>query len=159
MWTGCMIFVQKYSLERQWHLELIHTLRIELIHTLLLSRSIPFYIRDGSTQEVIDGPYCIIWNQTFLNFTRNYLLLQLKFTVLKYGKGRMMWFKLIIRNKKTDLKFLLFGPLASLTFLSFWWLNFLQNHWDLLFYCWFIISAKVFNFLLSYFNTVIWKCC
>ena len=39
-------------------IESIHTLRFELIHTLL-SRSTPFWEEGcGSTQDIIDGPHC-----------------------------------------------------------------------------------------------------
>ena len=51
-----------YSVDRQWCLESIHTLRIESMHTLLLSRSIPLK-GYGLTQDVIDGPhrrFCMI---------------------------------------------------------------------------------------------------
>ena len=61
----------------------------------------------------------IIWNQTFITFTRNCLLL--KFTVLKYVVSTS------IRNKNPDLKFLLFDPSASLTFLSFLVIEFSQK--------------------------------
>ena len=46
-----------YIVDRIWLLETIHTLRIELIQTLLLSQSIPLK-GYGSTQEVIDSQHC-----------------------------------------------------------------------------------------------------
>ena len=53
------IMVIKYSPDRQWCPESIHTLIIESIHTLLIESIHTLLIKGcGSTQDIIDGPDC-----------------------------------------------------------------------------------------------------
>ena len=48
------VFLRIYSVDHQWHRELIHTFKIESIHTLLLSRSISFDWVDPSRWKGMD---------------------------------------------------------------------------------------------------------